>query len=147
MSDVILAALFSSAGAALVAIAGAVASIFGPAWRERDARRDELSRASDDLRYSRATDFVEEFAAYTSAQLWADTVRLHRTRNRFVATLRSGEGAAAEYLSRQIDRAKQEAKGPSRMDVVNQTSDDLFSWLRGELAVEDLLTPGRLERS
>lgn len=142
MNDVVLAALFSSAGAALVAVAGAIASIFGPAWREAAQRRHEVEAAREDARYDRALSFVEKLLSQPSASYWHDTVELYAARSRFVATLRPGDAAVETYTSKMVDLARSsDLAAPKRVEQLSVAIDRLFEWLRGDVnesALRDL---------
>lgn len=135
MNDVVLAALFSSAGAAVVGAAGAVATIFGPAWRERAQRREENLRAEADLRYGRALEFVEALAETGLHQYWNDTVGLHKARMRFVSTLRAGEGPVEQYSADAIEWTKAGGTAPRQVKRANDVGDVIFGWLRGDISV------------
>ncbi len=138
MNDVVLAALFSSAGAAVVGAASAVATIFGPAWRERAQRREESDSAATDLRYGRALDFVEALAGTGLHQYWHDTVELNRARARFVSTLRHGEGAVEKYTAAAIGWTKAGGAATEQAKRANQVGDVIFGWLRGDITTDEI---------
>jgi hypothetical protein len=140
MSDVALVALFAFFGSSVVAVSGAAATIYGPAWRERVLRRDDREAASDAARYETALAFVEALAAITpqnaeysyrrNAQIaWA----------RFVSTLRPGEGVVGEYTHELIDRVRW--KGPTGLLILGGGTDKVFGWLRGDIPLSDFVSP------
>ena len=135
MDDVLQAALFSSTGAALVAIAGAGATIFGPAWRERKQRSQERIDASDAARYERALDFIESLTKLTVASNYADTRNAHVHWSRFVATLRPGEGPVGAYAKDLLKTVH----GTQRagLDDVTVAADKIFGWLRGDVLASE----------
>jgi len=141
MNEVLLVALFSSAGAALVAVAGAAASIFGPAWREKAQRDSEREYAASNERYARALDLVEALGQLTVVNKYADIRHAQDARNRFVATLRAGEGAVGGYTARLLANVENQKR--EGLLTLNAASDLLFGWLRGDVPIEafDLQMP------
>lgn len=138
MNDVVLAALFSSAGAALVAVAGAVASIFGPAWRESAQRRNaRLDRVEDD-RYARAIEFVEALITMSGREGNSHVLTAQAARMRFLATLRPGEGAIEEFTRNMFEGALAGRGGRTAVADVAEGGEALFSWLRGDRRTSDM---------
>lgn len=137
MSDVVLVSLFSVAGTVLVASAGAIATIFGPAWRERVLRREERLAASDDLRYARALAYVEALAKLGSREFWHQTLEFHATRNAFVAVLRAGEGDVEAMTTRWAAAIMATNDKKRHLEIVNDASNQIFGWLRGDVDSRD----------
>jgi hypothetical protein len=137
MNDVVLAALFSTAGAAIVAVAGAIATIFGPAWRERAQRRDDRNAATAAARYDGVLEFVEALGRATAINpTWEKRRMAHVAWSRFVATLRPGEGYASEFSRLLLHLSL--GKGMNGQKFVDTSADLLFGWLRGDRRLGDL---------
>jgi hypothetical protein len=143
MSDLILIALISAGAPALVSVAGAVASIFGPAWQSARARRADEERAMREERYTRAREFIEALGKTGMLNYMKEVVEVHAARDRFVAVLRAGEGGIAEFASEARRRAW--AAADDRAEVVSRVADSLYGYLRGDLKAEQL-TPDRLDK-
>ena len=135
MNDVQSVALLSSAGAALVALAGAAASIYGPAWREREQRRQERLDASEAARYERALEFIDALTRLTSRGEFSDLQETHVKLSRFVATLRPGEGAVGLF-ARTLPAAVNGRTGYG-LDQVADAADKIFGWLRGDVPISE----------
>ena len=135
MNDVLLVALFSSAGAALVAIASAAATIYGPAWREREQRKQDRIDSSDSARYERALEFIDALTRLTSTGEFSELQETHVKLSRFVATLRPGEDAVGAF-ARKLPSA---VAGRNRygLDKVAEAADKIFGWLRGEVPISE----------
>lgn len=142
MSDVVAVALITGIGTAIVAIAGVVGQIWGPAWRDERDRRATAEHASEALRYERALEFVEAVAKVTRAQTMGDVFAASLARARFIATLRPGEQAAEVFTRRMLDVARSDAVRGEKPRILDQHSDLLFRWLRGESKVDELQMPG-----
>ena len=145
MSDVVLVSLFSVAGTVLVATAGAVATIFGPAWRERVLRREDRLAASDDLRYARALEYIEALAKLGTRELWHQHLEFHAARNAFVAVLRAGEGDVEAFTTRWADAVVASNDKKQQVKIANDASNQLFGWLRGDLDSRSFRVLGEVE--
>ena len=133
MSDVVTVALISASFPAVVAVVAAVASIFGPTWRDASQRRAESEAAREDLRYQRALDFIDALTEASGYTLDSGHGRAsQRAWTKFVATLRKGEGAA-EVFTREMRSAD--------LATIDKTSGTLFAWLRGEIPTNELSFP------
>ena len=140
MSDLVMVALISASFPAVVAVFAAIASIFGPGWRERQQRRADLEKAASDLRFERANDFVDSLTHLAANMSW-DTVTMATTaRNRFIATLRAGEGAVVDFSREMLAavRATPGTGGNDRLEAVNDGAELLFGWLRGDVSGREL---------
>ena len=135
MNDVLLVALFSSSGAALVAIASALATIYGPAWREREQRKQDRIESSDAARYERALEFFESLTRLTVASTYADTRDSHVKWSRFVATLRHGEGAVGSYAKTLL--ATTHGTKAAGLEDITVAADKIFGWLRGDVLLSE----------
>lgn len=136
MSDIALTALISTGGATLVAIAGAVAAIFGPAWRDRAARKLEREAAAETARYEALLGYIEALNAITPVS--SNLVRYrdaHLALSRFVSTLRPGEGPAGDVARGLLQVREKSVYG---LDEVQAVSERLFAWLRGEISVTEI---------
>lgn len=137
MADIVLIALVSALGPVLVGVAAALAQIYGPSFRDAKVRRLEREQAEVDVRYERAGEFVGALTDYATAERWADTEGAFRARNRFVATLRSGEWEIEVFTAKALREVRvQDLDHIARLQRVNDIADRLFGYLRGDVPLE-----------
>ena len=140
MNDVLLVALFSSAGAALVAIASAAATIYGPARGEREQRKQDRIDSSDSARYERALEYFESLTQLTLAGVYADSQDAYVKWSRFVATLRRGEGAVGAYAKMLLKTNLAAGNGPEKISIA---AEKIFGWMRGDVPISEFEDPSR----
>lgn len=140
-------ALVSSGSVAVVAVAGSLAQVFGPAWVASRANRAQVEAARQDARYARALELIELLSKPTFGVLGDETSRWFAecqvARARFAATLRAGERGVEVYLWRAIEVCDERTGAREELArVVSLISDHLFSYLRGEISADELLRSG-----
>lgn len=145
MDPILGAALIGAIPVAVVAVAGSVAQIWGPAWREERAEKRRRDAEHDALRYQRALEFIEalseDIGEYShTPREWDKQTALARAR--FVATLRPGEQVVDEYTERQ-SRIFHNFGNPG--PAINAISSKLFAYLRGDIKAADLTPRTREE--
>jgi len=139
MDPILGAALIGAIPVAVVAVAGSVAQIWGPAWREERAERRRRDAEHDALRNQRALEYIEALSQDIgdyglSPRDWEMQVAL--ARSRFVATLRPGEQAVDEYTERQILIYFRDPGNGGR--AISAIASKLFAYLRGDIRAADL---------
>lgn len=141
MTDVVLASLIGAASTALVAIAGSLAVVFGPAWREAREARERRAQEREDKRFSTAEAFLTSFATSRRHDL-TETVA---TRQRFVATLRTEEESIARFTTWLVAAVTEETDVQVKLLYIDRAAELLFASLRGDLSTLQPLpfTPDR----
>ncbi|WP_156459182.1 hypothetical protein [Microbacterium sp. Leaf151] len=138
-----LVALISTSGTVLVAAIGAIGALFGESWRESRRSAAQARAAAVDRRYDALVTFSEALIAATQMERWADRLEVNRARIRFSSTLRSGEGAVADYAAELVDAVAREqiVHMMVSLRVATGGSDQLFAWLRGDMLASELTVP------
>ena len=131
-SDVVAVAIAGGISTVSVALIGGLANMFGATWRETRASRDERVAREQDLRFERAQNLST--AAYDRSESVGSSAiaNLAGTRIAFAAVLRKGEQPVADFVTRELARIKETSRD------VECFTDDLFSYLRGDLTLADM---------
>lgn len=141
VSDVFWSALFGALGPTLVAVAAAIANVFGPARLADRARQAAAKSEREDARYRAAEEFLVQLSDWVPDSEYGDRPTRRKAvaaRQRFVATLRPNEGQVARFTTWVIQDFAA-APGLDWRDLhLSVASERLFEFLRGERAAKDV---------
>jgi hypothetical protein len=133
-------ALISAGSAVLGAFAGALGTIFGPAWVE--GRRLSAAEAArrEDARSNAVLAFGEALALFAGRNNGSG-LKLSDARVRLAAALRPGEGAVSRFADagrRHVESVASTQGAPAAILLVPEITDTLFAWLRGDIALKEI---------
>lgn len=140
MTQVVLLSVISAGSAVLGAFAGALGTIFGPAWLESRRHRAESVRSREDARFA-AVARLGEALALNGGDNQGSALRYNEARIALAGALRAGEGAATRYADAVYDDFKRDMRtlgGRAAIDAISGKMDKLFAWLRGEITLAEL---------
>lgn len=138
MSDVVAVAIAGGISTVSVALIGGLATVFGATWRETRAQALERVARENDLRYERALALSNALYERTIYNGEREQGMLATARVAFAAVLRPGEQPVADFVTREVARVLRTRVVSGAGSPVEQFSDDLFGYLRGDLTLAQI---------
>lgn len=141
MSDLVLVAATSASSAVLGVLVTSLASIFGPAWQARAARRHEVKEGLAKARRSALDSYIDAVTAIAFSredERWTFFEPASTARNRLSSVLTIDESPVQAYASGILKELNRIYDARASRMMADRASDELNDWLRGGRGPNDL---------